>query len=282
MNTSQTPPAAPIRSGLCEANGAMLYHELRGEGPPLLLIAGASGDAGAFDAVADALARDFTVVTYDRRGRSRSPRPPGWTRTSLDEQADDAAALLRALDLAPAHVFGTSSGATIGLNLVLRHPDVVRSAVLHEPPKIGVLPDRDRFLAALRARMDAARAAGGHRAAMADFLGWLTGPAQTDADPRARAANERVLDHADVWLDLELGVVDRYDALDGTARVPLTIAVGSEGATALHQERLDDYRAALQALALRAGARLCPMAGAHVPYRSDPQRFVRELRTLLA
>lgn len=281
MNTPQTPPTTAIRPGLCQANGTTLYYELRGDGPPLLLIAGASGDAGAFDAVADALACDFAVVAYDRRGRSRSPRPPGWTRTTLAEQADDAAALLRALDLAPAHVFGTSSGATIGLNLVLRHPDVVRSAVLHEPPKIGVLPDRDRFLTALRARMDAARAAGGHRAAMADFLGWLTGPAQADDDPRAQAARERVLDHADVWLDLELGVVDRYDALDGTARMPVTIAVGSEGATALHQERLDDYRVALQALAVRAGARLCPMAGAHVPYRSDPKRFVRELRALL-
>ena len=282
MNTPPAPPAAALRSGLCQANGTTLHYELRGDGPSLLLIAGASGDASAFDAVADALASDFTVVAYDRRGRSRSPRPPGWTRTSLDEQADDAAALLRALDLAPAHVFGPSSGATIGLNLVLRHPGTVRSAVLHEPPKIGVLPDRDRFLAALRARMDTARAAGGHRAAMADFLGWLTGPEQADTDPGARAARERVLDHADVWLDLELGVVDRYDALNGTARMPVTIAVGSEGATALHQERLDDYRAALQALALRAGARLCPMAGAHVPYRSDPQRFVRELRALLA
>ena len=243
MDSLHPPITAAVRPGRCAANGATLYHEVRGSGPALLMIAGASGDAGAFDDVAPALARDFTVVTYDRRARSRSPRPADWPRTSVDEQADDAAALLRALDLAPAHVFGTSSGASIGLNLALRHPGLVRSAVLHEPPKIGVLPDRDQFLATLRARMAATRAEGGHRAAMADFLGWIAGPATARTDAAAQATRERVLEHAAVWLDMELGVVDRYDPPAGAACMPVTIAIGSEGATALHQERLDGYRA---------------------------------------
>lgn len=118
------------RSGLCTVgDGVRLYHEIRGCGAAtLLLIPGASGDGGVFAAAARCLADRFTVVAYDRRARSRSPRPAGWSRTSVDEQADDAAALLRALGLAPAHVFGTSSGATIALNLALRHPQVVRSA----------------------------------------------------------------------------------------------------------------------------------------------------------
>ena len=76
------------------ANGAMLYYELRGHGPSLLLISGATGDAGHWTGVADVLADEYAVITYDRRGNSRSPRPPGWTSTTVDEQADDAAALL--------------------------------------------------------------------------------------------------------------------------------------------------------------------------------------------
>jgi pimeloyl-ACP methyl ester carboxylesterase len=84
---------------------------VRGHGPPLLLVMGATGDGGHFDALAELLAEHFTVVTYDRRGNGRSPPPAGWRTTSPEEQADDAAALLDALGTGPAAVFGTSSGA---------------------------------------------------------------------------------------------------------------------------------------------------------------------------
>ena len=69
-------------------NGVELYHEIRGSGPPVLFIMGATGDGGHFDAVADLLADEFTVVTYDRRGNGRSPVPAGWTTTTPEEQAD--------------------------------------------------------------------------------------------------------------------------------------------------------------------------------------------------
>jgi pimeloyl-ACP methyl ester carboxylesterase len=111
------------------ANGTTLYYELRGSGPSLLFISGATGDAGHWTGVADTLADACTVITYDRRGNSRSPRPPGWTSTTVDEQADDAAALLRGLDLAPAIAFGVSTA----LSLAIRHPAVLRGVVFHEP-----------------------------------------------------------------------------------------------------------------------------------------------------
>ena len=102
-------------------NGAELYYEIRGTGPPVLLIMGATGDGGHFDQLADLLADEFTVITYDRRGNGRSPAPPGWRTTSPEEQADDAAALLAALETGPAAVFGTSSGGTFALCLLVRH-----------------------------------------------------------------------------------------------------------------------------------------------------------------
>jgi pimeloyl-ACP methyl ester carboxylesterase len=55
--------------------GTELYHEVRGSGPPVLLIMGATGDGGHFDTVADLLADEFTVVIYDRRGNGRQSRP---------------------------------------------------------------------------------------------------------------------------------------------------------------------------------------------------------------
>ena len=60
---------------LLEVNGTKIYHELRGSGPSVLFVAGATGDGGHFQRVVEILSDEFTVVTYDRRGNSRSPVP---------------------------------------------------------------------------------------------------------------------------------------------------------------------------------------------------------------
>ena len=65
---------------LLEVNGAKIYHEVRGSGPSVLFVAGATGDGGHFERVAEILSEEFTVVTYDRRANSRSPRPDGSLR----------------------------------------------------------------------------------------------------------------------------------------------------------------------------------------------------------
>jgi pimeloyl-ACP methyl ester carboxylesterase len=91
---------ATQHSGRVDVAGAQLYYEICGNGPTLLLISGGASDAGQWSGVVPALAQQFMVVTYDRRGYSRSPRPDGWTSTSVMEHADDAAGLLRRLDLA--------------------------------------------------------------------------------------------------------------------------------------------------------------------------------------
>jgi pimeloyl-ACP methyl ester carboxylesterase len=132
----------PVQKRVVQANGTDLYGEMRGRGPAVLFISGATGDAGHFEQVAELLADAFTVITYDRRGNSRSPKPAGWTQTSLQEQADDAAGLIQALGVVPVGVFGTSSGGAIGLELVLRHPAVVQGVVLHEPLLPAVCPEQ--------------------------------------------------------------------------------------------------------------------------------------------
>ncbi len=75
--------AETMHSGIIEVNGARVFHEVQGSGPALLFITGGTGDAGEWSHVAPVLAQEFTVVTYDRRGFSRSPRPDGWTATSI-------------------------------------------------------------------------------------------------------------------------------------------------------------------------------------------------------
>src|SRR3954447_13536612 len=121
--------------------GATLYYEVRGAGPVLLLICGGNTDADIFARAAGQLAGDYTVVTYDPRGNSRSPLdgPPYAQR--IEEHSDDARRLLVEVATGPSAVFGSSSGAIVGLDLVSRHPELVARLVAHEPPMVEVLPD---------------------------------------------------------------------------------------------------------------------------------------------
>ncbi len=134
-------PSLEVTSGIAAADGADIYYERRGDGPPLLLIVGGGGDAGYYSALASSMADRYTVLTYDRRGNSRSRLRGAPTAVTMAEQSDDAVAVLRACGFSSAAVFGNSGGATIALDLAARHPDCVTVAVAHEPP----LPDTDEL-----------------------------------------------------------------------------------------------------------------------------------------
>ncbi len=121
--------------------GARIHYEVRGSGPALLLIPGSNGDAGFFDAMADRLADRYMVISYDRRGFSRSPAQ--WIETHVE----DARRLIDAVAGEPIRVFATSAGAVIGLALISRHPQQVGRLVAHEPPIFEVLPDAPRWRA---------------------------------------------------------------------------------------------------------------------------------------
>jgi pimeloyl-ACP methyl ester carboxylesterase len=121
-----------VTTGTVVAEGADIYFERRGSGPALLLISGGGGDAGNYSDLADSLADEYTVLTYDRRGNSRSRCEP--IRRSCGWKSRAA-------------VFGSSSGAVIGLDLAARSPHTVELLVAHEPPVISVLDDADRWFA---------------------------------------------------------------------------------------------------------------------------------------
>ncbi|MGW6318890.1 alpha/beta fold hydrolase [Streptomyces sp. NPDC055099] len=134
--------------GSLRVNGATLHYEVRGQGPLLLLIPGGSGGAASFDELADDLAVEYTVATYDPRGMSRSTLDDPEAEQSVAEHADDAFRILELLSPGePARVFGSSSGAIAALHLLTTHPEHVRRVVAHEPPTVAVLPDASTHLA---------------------------------------------------------------------------------------------------------------------------------------
>jgi pimeloyl-ACP methyl ester carboxylesterase len=120
-------------------NGVKLFYELTGSGDPLVLVHGSWDDHNAWQLVVPDLARSFRVLTYDRRGHSLSERPLG--QGSRREDEEDLAALMEALDFAPAHVVGSSFGGSIALGLAARRPDLFRSLIVHEAPLMDLVAD---------------------------------------------------------------------------------------------------------------------------------------------
>lgn len=231
-------------------NGAELYHEIRGEGPPLLMIMGATGDGGHFDAVARMLADEFTVITYDRRGNGRSHPPAGWTTTSAEEQADDAAGLLNALDLSPAAVFGTSSGGVFALCLLLRQPEAVRGAVLHEPALFALFDDPAQVRDILIALIGDGMAAGGPPLALERFVRFVAGDANWESfEPGLR---QRVLASADTYFGIESGSFDGFLPNDrelAAIRAPVQVVVSDQS--------LPEFAHAARRLAGSSASRSC-------------------------
>jgi pimeloyl-ACP methyl ester carboxylesterase len=117
------------------ANGVELNYDLTGVGETLVLVHGSWSDRNNWLPVVPELARAFRVVAYDRRGNGLSTRDASGLRR---DHEDDLAALIEQVSGKPAHVVGTSFGASIGLGLASRRPELVRSVVGHEPPLISV------------------------------------------------------------------------------------------------------------------------------------------------
>jgi len=164
---------------------ALAYSE-RGAGPATLLIHGIASDAASLAPVLDALSAGCRVISYDRRGYGDSEAPEPYEGTTVEEQAQDAAALLRALDAAPARVVGDGFGALVTLDLLKRRGDLVRSAVLSNPPLFAFVPESTAVLAAQRAELEEALRAGGPEAAVER---WLGGRVEAEALARARQAH---------------------------------------------------------------------------------------------
>jgi len=259
---------------LLEVNGAKIYHEVRGSGPSVLFVAGATGDGGHFRRVAELLSDEFTVVTFDRRANSRSPRPDGWESTSTEEHSEDAARLIEALDIAPAAVFGNSAGAIIGLDLVIRHPELLRGAILHEPPMMAGMSNPEEVMGAIQQVVEGGMQRGGPRRGCETFLRFVAGDEVFEnLDPHLR---ERMLGNGETFFGPEMGAFEPYhpgEAALSAVEVPVRVMVGTESAPF--------FAETARWLAERLGVESEMLPGGHTPYFDRPQQMVETLRPLL-
>ena len=144
-----------------EKKDVSLYYEVRGTGDPLILIHGVIVDAGLYENTADLLSSRYMVITYDRRGisRSRLKEPedsvPGEsTRQNvqkesgsdagepdvfMDAQIQDILDLMDHLHIKDAYFAGASAGAVIGQYLLQCFPERVRHLIMYEPAMLGYM-----------------------------------------------------------------------------------------------------------------------------------------------
>ena len=115
-------------SQMINANGLDIYVEQVGQGPDVLLIGGLGDTVESWQFQLDGLADRYRLTAFDNRGAGRTAMPKG--PVNVEAMADDAAGVLRALEIPSAHVAGFSGGSIIAQELALRHPVRVRSLVL--------------------------------------------------------------------------------------------------------------------------------------------------------
>jgi pimeloyl-ACP methyl ester carboxylesterase len=119
------------RGGHLPIHGLNLYYEVYGElatsKPPLLLIPGAFMATDSMTVWADAFAQKRAVILFDQQGHGRTPDTS--REMSYEQFADDAAALLGALEVERADVMGYSQGGGVALQLAIRHPSLVSKVV---------------------------------------------------------------------------------------------------------------------------------------------------------
>lgn len=270
------PTRSDCRSGFVEVPGARLYHEIRGDGPPLVLITGAAGSVEPYRMLAAQLAPQFTVVAYDRRGFSRSvlTGDQDYGRR-LETDADDVAALIRHLGRGPAAVFGNSSGGTVALEVLVRHAPLVSRVVAHEPPVMRELREAEAW-AALFASLYATYRESGPVAAMERFR--ERSFPESDREVMARVpVNEFSAPNAVYWFEHELRqypmtVFDHRCLRREAERLVLAVGRDSCGYPC---------REATLALGLRLACPVQEFPGGHVGFVAGAPQFAHHLSAAL-
>lgn len=262
-----------------EVNGVDIYYELHGSaGEPLALVHGSWADTSQWAQVVPGLARDYLVLTYDRRGHSRSEDGEG--QGSLDEDAEDLADLIDGLGLAPAHVVTNSLGGNVALRTAIRHEEVMRSLTCHEPPLWALLaddPDSQELLAQGAASLEsvgAKIAADDLEDAARQFVDEVAfGPGTWDNalpdDVKAMFVRnaptflDELQDPEQLWVDTE--------AL-GSVAIPVHLSQGSESPP-MFARILDRLERAIPRV-----TRETIDGAAHVPQLTTPDAFVESTR----
>ena len=255
--------------------GINLNYIEQGIGEPLILLHGGQGDYRSWGPQLEAFSKHYRVISYSRRYHYPNNNPLRPNYHSAYTEADDLAAFINKLRPGPVHLVGTSIGALTALVLAVKHPEMVRSLVLAEPPIHRWAKDNPdgealyrEFMSSIWEPATAAFKAGDEDAAMRIFVDGFGGTGTFDnLSPKAREialVNSRFFKAATSSSDPFPDVPkDKVRSL----HVPVLIIMG-ENTTKIHKY----VNAELGRVLPKAERATIPKAG-HGSARENPRAF---------
>jgi pimeloyl-ACP methyl ester carboxylesterase len=143
----------PVSSGYADVNGIKLYHEIYGEGEPLVLIHGGLTTIGEMQGWVQPLAKTRRVIAVEMQGHGRTAdtdRPMSFTTLG-----DDIAVLLDRLEIPKADLVGHSFGGASAILAAIQQPEKVRRLVVISSPyaRSGWYPGAQRGMSLVSAAM---------------------------------------------------------------------------------------------------------------------------------
>lgn len=251
--------------------GANLYFERSGAGQAVIFIHGMCGNANAWDNQIRLLSDRCDCVTYDRRGHTRSTLG-NIEQRSVELHADDAADFIRQLNLQPCLLVASSGGARIGVDLLLRYPQLFSGAVLSEPPILSLDPERGGagFVAQLQPSIGAALQSGNPRAAVDAFFEYVCPGLWRQLDDAGREPYRA--NYPELMGDLQMPAYEVSEEALRSINTPTTFVTG--------ETSLPIFQRIVRVLAAdMPHARLVAIPGTgHVTYAEAPTVFAEIVR----
>jgi pimeloyl-ACP methyl ester carboxylesterase len=187
-----------------KVNGVELEYEVRGAGEPVLLIDMLIADCFVPLLPEPSLAEAYQLIRYHKRGWVGSTHTPA--PVTIEDHAADAAALLEHLGVRRAHIAGHSTGASIGAQLALDHPEKVHTLTLLEPTLVS-LPLGQAFLRSAGPVFEAYES-GDHSGAFAMFVAAASGlpweASRALLEQRIPGVVPQAIEDADTFFGIEL------------------------------------------------------------------------------
>jgi pimeloyl-ACP methyl ester carboxylesterase len=265
---------------IARVNGVELYHEVTGDGTPLVWSHEFGGDYRSWEPQARYFARRHRVVTYNHRGYAPSSVPKTASEYSQDLLVEDLHQLLRPLQLGPVHLGGCSMGANVARDFAIAHPTMVRSLILVGAGAGSV--NREQFLAGQAALADALEREG-MSARIRSFETLATRATFREKDPRGFAEFLRLASEHDAQACAHLArevmskrkTVPELEGALRALRVPTLIMVGDRDTPCVEPSLM------MRDLIPHAGLVVFPACG-HTPNIEEPGLFNVHVAEFLA